>query len=198
MPDRPGWTCVPPSRVLLPAIFPSMASSLEAALEAKYDVGKHRVISSTHISDRTAGIVARLTSESPPGEKPAVVCLTAQAKVASKLISVIEITKRELASRGLKCYQYNAMSSQLMDVPRSTRKPAKAAGESDSEDAFETMGASEPETKKRNVPLMTVYLSRMSIKELRTEYGLVLREALFERESWTDKAIGSRRQGDGA
>ena len=53
--------------------------------------------------------------------KPGVVALYARSNVASKLISVVEITKRDIESqpKGGKWYQYSRVSSELKEIPRS-------------------------------------------------------------------------------
>ena len=149
---------------------------------AKYELLQLNVLSSTQISSRTASIIAHLTAERGVGDKPVVVSLSAKAKVASKLVSIVEIAKRELASKGVKCYQYNALASEMVDVPREPKKRADAGrkageeGEDDSDDAFETMGAPAGDLKKRNVPVMTIYLFKSPVRELRAEYGYVFCE----------------------
>lgn len=164
---------------------------VDDTLLQRYEVVSFRIISSSQISDRATTIISRLTAERQDGEKPVIVSLTAQAKVASKLISIIEIAKRELASKSIRCFQYNALSSQMIEVPRTNLR--KANGDShqvaqdhagtDSDDAFETMGASPDSMKKRNVPVMTVFLAGMSVKELRAEYGSVTSKIAYSSDA---------------
>ncbi|OCL01325.1 hypothetical protein AOQ84DRAFT_393738 [Glonium stellatum] len=49
----------------------------------------------------------------------------------------------------------------------------EAGGEDEEEEAFETMRfeSGEPRTKVRAVPVMTIYLSRVPIPELKAEFG---------------------------
>merc|ERR1711967_181476 len=113
----------------------------------KYRHVQLNVLSSTQIASRTSKIISHL--EGQPGEdgKPTVVSLTARAKAASKLISIAEIVKRDLAAREVRCYQYNALDSELADIPRDRRpkQPADPVGgaeeDEESDEAFETMGA---------------------------------------------------------
>lgn len=150
-------------------------------LLAKHELVKLSVRSSTQISSRTAAIRSRLTAEHQPSEKPVVVSLTARAAVASKLISIVEIAKRDLVSKGVKIYQYNALTSEMLDIAREPKKkatgsdgPVKEGAENDdSDDAFETMGAPTDATKRRDAPVMTIYLSTMPVKELKAAYGYV-------------------------
>ncbi|KAI6865030.1 hypothetical protein KC343_g2935 [Hortaea werneckii] len=143
----------------------------------KYRHVQLNVVSSTQIASRTSKIISHLDEQ--PGEdgKPTVVSLTARAKAASKLISIAEIVKRDLAARDVRCYQYNALDSELADIPRDRRpkQPADSVGgaeeDGESDEAFETMGAPTGPTKKRSVPVMTIYFSKVPIKELKADYG---------------------------
>ena len=150
----------------------------EATLSQKYNLVKYNIISSTHISSRTAAIIAKLEANENDG-KPTLVALSAKARTGSKLISIVEIAKRELAAKGHYCFQYNALSSETIEVklnPKSDTNRAKqqATNEdgSEVEDAFETMGSSrETGAKKRLIPIMTTYLCAASVKELKNAYG---------------------------
>lgn len=141
----------------------------EDALATKYNVTKLSVASGTQVSSRVSAIVAKLGSSSQTDSKPTILCLTAKAKAANKLISVVEIGKRELATKGIKCFQYNVLSSQMIEIDR---QPSKAGDGDEDEAAFETMdGATTVGTKKkRNVPVLTIYLASRSIEELKIEY----------------------------
>ena len=150
----------------------------EEALAEKYDLIKLSVISSSAISNRTTKIIEKLQNANVDG-KPNLIVLTSTARTASKLVSVVEIAKRELAKTGKKCFQYNALSSQMTEIERNGNQGANGSkavegGEdgSESEDAFQTMGA-QPKVgkKKRLVPVMTIYLCANSVKELKNAYG---------------------------
>ena len=150
----------------------------ESALAQKYNVITLSVTSSTQISSRAVAVIEKLQSTSN-GDKPDVFVLQSKARTASKLISIVEIAKRELAKKGHKCFQYNALSSEMIEIEREPKRGANeskdgAAGpnESESDDAFETMGA-EPKTgtKKRLIPALTTYLCATSVKELKNAYG---------------------------
>ncbi|KAK5675961.1 hypothetical protein LTS10_011250 [Elasticomyces elasticus] len=150
----------------------------EESLTQTFELTKSRVISSTSVAVRTSAVIATLSRPAAKGDKkPAIACLTAEAKVASKLVSVVEIAKRDLATKGIKCFQYNALGSHVVDVPRERRKPrggeVKKTGDAEEadEDAFQTMADPMGATKKRSVPTMTIYLSPVSVKELRAAYG---------------------------
>ncbi|KAK4901755.1 hypothetical protein LTR27_001527 [Elasticomyces elasticus] len=150
----------------------------EESLTQTFELTKSRVISSTSVAVRTSAVIATLSRPAAKGDKkPAIACLTAEAKVASKLVSVVEIAKRDLTTKGIKCFQYNTLGSHLVDVPRERRKPGgKEAGKTgdgdvEDEDAFQTMADPMGATKKRTVPTMTIYLSPVPVKELRAAYG---------------------------
>jgi hypothetical protein len=148
-------------------------------LRDRYDIKTLSVISSTQISSRTTAILSALSPDVPSdGEKPVIVRLTSQSRTASKLISIVEIAKRDLASNKLQCYQYNVLSSQMKEIPRERRNPNGHKGnehaasdvDDDDENAFQTMGDVSG-MKKRCVPVMQIYLSRSPVKELRVQYG---------------------------
>lgn len=153
----------------------------DTTLQETHLLVKFSIHSSTQISSRTSAVLSNLQQQQPSNRttneggqkdnKPTLVILTAKSKATSKLISIVEIAKRELAAQGVKCFQYNALTSELLDVPRKKAKVGVGKG-SESEDAFETMGERElGEMKKRNVPIMTVYLSTSSVRDLKMAYG---------------------------
>lgn len=149
----------------------------EDVLASKYELVNLSVHSSTQISSRAAAVVTKLSAAQSSDAKPVIVTMRTGARTASKLISIAEIAKRDLTSKGVKMCQYTALSSEMIEVERKPKRKAVAVGEQENEggesdDAFETMGAaSETGTKKRSVPVLTVYLSAKPIKELRNEYG---------------------------
>jgi hypothetical protein len=152
----------------------------EASLERQYDVVQLSVQQSTQISRRAQEIVGKLTAETAAGAKPVLLRLQGRSKAATKLISIVEIAKRDLSSQGISCNQYNALSSVLVDIPRQPKKQAdapevdgKGDGE-DSGDAFQSIEDPLGETKKRNQPVLTIYLSKAWVKELRNECGYVI------------------------
>ncbi|KJX93775.1 hypothetical protein TI39_contig4258g00008 [Zymoseptoria brevis] len=150
-----------------------------------------------------------------------IVALTApNPRAAGKLISIVEIVKRELESRkkasevggevkakGGGWWQYTQLKSVVQEVPRERKREVKAGGDGgeggvdgriekddeEEEDAFEVMDpaktngkrkregaefekAGEVEqgdstTKKRAMPVLTVYLSTAPVKELRMAFG---------------------------
>lgn len=144
----------------------------EEALSQSHSLIRLSVISSTQISTRVSQILEKLGNVTPDG-KPVIIALASKSKVASKLISIVEIVKRELTAKNIKCYQYNALLSQLITVENNpenrkndnTEKSMKEADGEDSDEAFQTMG--ESGQKQKTVPFMTTYLSVQPVKELK-------------------------------
>ncbi|KAH0144968.1 hypothetical protein KCU67_g12854, partial [Aureobasidium melanogenum] len=112
-------------------------------------------------------LIAHIKS-TPADSKPAIVALHAKAPVANKLISIVEIAKRELKENGLKIYQYNALASELIETTPTTKDATNQDAMSDEEPAFEKV---DQRTAVRNIPTMTTYLSLNPIKELKQAYG---------------------------
>ena len=101
--------------------------------------------------------------------------MKAKADVSSKLISVVEIAKRDLHAKNIKVYQYSDLDSEI------TKRKSKTiteniestmiehgAAEQCEDDAFQTMPGKE---KIRAVPVLTVYLAVKSIKDLKAAFG---------------------------
>lgn len=160
----------------------------EDHLAKKYNLTKLNVASGTQITIRAAAVIQTL-SKSSSTDKPTVVSLGTKSRNANKLVSIVEIAKRDLLAKGLKVYQYNALSSEVVELERKPKQPdggdgpdAAAGGERDeSDDAFETMGEKGPEgPKKRMIPVMTTYLSTSSIKELKNQFGYGTRPSSFK------------------
>lgn len=155
----------------------------DSSLASSYTLIKLSVHNSTQIASRTTAVISALlgdgttpaTTTDETNTKPSLVILTARSKAANKLISIVEIIKRDLAGKGVAVYQYNVLGSEMMEVPRGGE--AKKGVESDAdgvgeEAGFEMMGE-KGDVKKRAVPIMTTYLSRGSVKELKVVYGYV-------------------------
>ena len=122
--------------------------------------------------------------------KPGVVALDAGASDASKLITTIEILKKDIFenNRSGKWYQYNRVASELVQIPRKFSKmdmPVRGrAPAQDDEDAMDlgalsiadaaasaTNNQVNTDTKSRAMPMMTIYMSRVPVPELRQEFG---------------------------
>ena len=159
------------------------------AVDEKTLAEHHEIIhiscqSNTQISAKATKIISTLSA--PKGDattettnkKPALVILAAQSRWANKLISIVEIAKRDLEAKGVKVFQYNALSSEIVKIERKLRPqglgaaPAAEDGGASEDEAFQTMGAGEEGgMRKRAAPVMTTYLTTQSVKSLRTEFG---------------------------
>lgn len=152
----------------------------ESLLQRDYNLVKLSVLTSTQISNRTSAVVTNLRPENADEEKSAlakktIVVLTAKSKAAPKLISIVEIVKRELASKNVKCFQYNALSSQHVRIPKGG-EDAEAEG---SGDGPEPMDAAIGGDETQKVPVMTVYLSTVPVRELKAAHGYVAARVLL-------------------
>ena len=192
------------------------------SLQVKYEFSAMSIISSSKIETKVKTLLARVAAFSwaTPGAKPNVVVLSAKAGVANKMISVVEIAKRELEAEGAKWWQYSRVHSQITELKEKTSKgtdggktlaqweieqAAKSGAEpqdlkngaDDSamtdadgeeevdEDAFETAAPNGNEVtsapaeeiparkKIRAVPVLTIFMSRVPVNELKQEYGCV-------------------------
>lgn len=155
-------------------------------LDTKYNILRLNVISSNSIQSRTVSLVEHLRQESA-SQKTAIASLRAKASVANKLISAIEIAKRDLSQNNEKVYQYNALTSEMANVKSAKSRVAEGGrsgnddggdgGDGDAAAAQEEDEAFEPLEQKdetEEVPVLTIYLSLASIKELRDAHGFVV------------------------
>ena len=189
-------------------------------LTQKYSFATMSVNTGSKIEQKVRVLISRLSRFNFLDReiKPGVVALRARANVASKLITVVEIAKREIEykERSGKWYQYSQVSAELREIPRNKAKKgprgqqgdadgAKQAGKSlkewelskkqdtveaasdgnptidlsggdnEEEAAFEIMADARPgrgaeDTKLRNIPLLTIYMSRVPVPELKVEF----------------------------
>ncbi|KAH7419935.1 hypothetical protein BKA64DRAFT_699938 [Cadophora sp. MPI-SDFR-AT-0126] len=184
-----------PETSLLVPIFPG--------LETTHTVTTMSIISSSNINKKVSRIL-ELLSEKPTGggeQKCAVVMLYAKAPVVSKVVSVAEIAKRELAVEGGKWFSYCVVGEVLGErkegdkekgkeksggkrdqgkeaVAEESRDEDEGEEEEEEEEAFEVMKTPferalemEGKPKVRAMPVMSLYLSRARIEALRKVYG---------------------------
>ncbi|KAI1207136.1 uncharacterized protein F4807DRAFT_188497 [Annulohypoxylon truncatum] len=145
------------------------------AVESKYDVQVHSIISSSKIQKKVAAILQHLDS---PASKTAVSILRAKASDAGKLVSVAEIAKRELGKRtdgGRVWFQYIALGEELKEIPREGDTVIEETRLDDDDVDFEVMKtpfqrAIETQPRLRGVPIVSLFLCRVSIEELK-RYG---------------------------
>ena len=149
-------------------------------LAKRYHITSLSVASGTQVSTRVSDIIKHLNHGPKDDGKPVILGLSTSSRNANKLITIVEIAKRELATKGAQLYQYNALGSETIKVERKAKqskeksKDASLGVDDQSDDAFETMGENDGGGEKiRLVPTMTTYLSSASIKELKMQYGYV-------------------------
>jgi hypothetical protein len=171
----------------------------DAALSETHTITRLSIQSNTQISAKATNVISKLSptiqekdtskTDTDSNAKPPLIILRAQSRWASKLISIVEIAKRNLESpdSGIKIFQYSSLSTEMVEIERKPKTKGLGAslpeGEgSDDEGAFQTMGASAPTAssgqdecglKKRAVPVLTVYLATRPVKALRSEFGWV-------------------------
>ncbi|KAF2142540.1 uncharacterized protein K452DRAFT_297808 [Aplosporella prunicola CBS 121167] len=133
----------------------------------------------------------------PSSSYPGVAHLEARAPAANKLVTVLEIAKRQLEAEGRAWWSYAGVRGELTVVdraPKAKAKPTEGEKESESarkgevgdkaearveedddddEDAFEPLGkrALLPEKKVRSVAVMVAYLATQPVPALKALYG---------------------------
>jgi hypothetical protein len=177
----------------------SSANSRQSELPTiPHDARSMSIISSSHIQQtvaRALEVLSRDPETAPTGSR--VIMLHSKAPVASKMVTIAEIAKREIARAGGKWYQYNKVEQTMVEQKNGPKEASSKAGKdkvsaggtpradvaegegSESEEdttAFETMKtpferANEGKSKVRAVPTMTIYLARDRIDSLRKAYG---------------------------
>jgi hypothetical protein len=170
----------------------------DITLSETHDITRLSIQSNTQISAKVTNVISKLSPSADSttnASKPPLIILRAQSRWASKLISIVEIAKRNLDSTdsngsGAKILQYSSLSSEIIEIERKPKTKGLGAtlpeGEDDDDDdddgAFQTMGAAAPAAaagedeggmKKRAVPVLTVYLAAKPVKALRSEFGWV-------------------------
>jgi hypothetical protein len=137
----------------------------DTTLSQTHTITRLSIQSNTQISAKATNVISKLSSTQEDPTKPPLVILRAQSRWASKLISIVEIAKRNLAespppptttngSSGIEIFQYSSLSSEIVEIERKPKPKPKGGlgaplpegegeGEgSDDEGAFQTMGAS--------------------------------------------------------
>lgn len=132
------------------------------------DITSGNVHSSNKISKQASRIITHFSIKNSPHDKARtlVMPITADAAVANKLVSIVEIAKRELAKNGHKIYQYNVLASRTIDVK--LKAVNGDSGTASDEDAFEAI---KPILKKQTIPTMTIYICSAPIRRLKDAYG---------------------------
>lgn len=153
-----------------------------------HDILIMSVISSSKIQKKTTAVLKHLaTYPAVPPAKPALVLAHSKADTTAKLITVIEIAKRDIGSSGGKWFQYNVVYQVMQQQKEKGKKKdsnkhkdtAEVDDEQEAEDKeeqLETMKtpferAIEGQPKVRAIPHLAIYLSRIRIESLRKKHG---------------------------
>lgn len=177
-----------------------ISPSLMKSIVTTYEITSMKIISSSKIQLKVTAIIEKLSSFSfVAATKPNIFLLHAQSAVASKLITIVEITKREIAKAGGKWYQYNVLG-QILAPPEKKSAAMKGTGFTlgpninadmdamevddkeekqtidDEETSFETMKtplerAIEGKPKVQAIPVILIFLTRVRNDALKGAYG---------------------------
>jgi hypothetical protein len=148
----------------------------DAALSETHTITRLSIQSNTQISAKATNVISKLSpsensTTDPSTSKPPLIILRAQSRWASKLISIVEIAKRNLesppstasggdssSSSGIKVFQYSSLSTEIVEFERKPKPKGLVGGaqllpggegedeDDDDEGAFQTMGASSAAT----------------------------------------------------
>ncbi|KZF25639.1 hypothetical protein L228DRAFT_259034 [Xylona heveae TC161] len=181
-----------------PASSFSSSSSLPACIEgfeSSYDVTAINIISASSIQENVLKVIKVLDidlTEAKPKTKAPLVILTGQGAVTGKLISIVEIAKRNAKNKGVRVFQYSSLGSiskeeMLQKKQQQTRQGQKneevdrTAREGEEVESTQTIESQEGfalalpsnggQKKARQIPVLTIYLSNSTIKHLKEKYG---------------------------
>jgi hypothetical protein len=151
----------------------------DSTLSETHEITRLSIQSNTQISAKATNVISKLSATTQQADSstnnadttanPPLIILRAQSRWASKLISIVEIAKRNLESppttssggdtnSSVKVFQYSSLSTEIVKIER-TPKPKGLGGaarplpvgegegeDDDDEGAFQTMGASSAAT----------------------------------------------------
>jgi hypothetical protein len=146
----------------------------DSTLSETHEITRLSIQSNTQISAKATNVISKLsaTQDSSADDttaKPPLIVLRAQSRWASKLISIVEIAKRNLESppttssggdtnSSVKVFQYSSLSTEMIEIERKPKPKGLVGGaqtlpggegegsDDDDEGAFQTMGASSAAT----------------------------------------------------
>lgn len=98
-------------------------------LQTKYDFTTMSIISSSKIEQKVRNLLLRLEkfSFADVNAKPGVVVLHAKANVVAKMVSIIEIAKKNITDEGGKWWQYSRLHGQIAEL-KEKPGPSESAG----------------------------------------------------------------------
>ncbi|ELR06320.1 hypothetical protein GMDG_07911 [Pseudogymnoascus destructans 20631-21] len=140
-----------------------------------------QILTSTKMHTKITTLLTQLRSFSfaapAAAAKPVIVIAWAKAKSAGKLVSVMEVVKREIGGEGGCGFSITGLGRGLGGGEGwGGGEDGEGDVEMEEDEGFEMMKtrverAIEGTEKLRSVPVMTVYLSRVRIEALREAYG---------------------------
>ncbi|MCJ1279098.1 hypothetical protein MMC21_006922 [Puttea exsequens] len=114
-------------------------------LQAKYEISTMSIISSSKMEHRVRNLLER-ASKAPASDvkaKPGVVVLHAYGNVAGKMISIVEIAKKQIEKENGQWWQYSKLHSEKKPFkPKQRRK--RAAGEVMADEEHESARSNSP------------------------------------------------------
>lgn len=166
-------------------------------LKGKYSIATTSVIGSSKINKKVTQVLSHLghvdlfSQSSVPG----VMMVHARASDANKMVTVMEIAKRQMNQAGQPWYQYNRVY-EVADGRGATGNPngrgadqtvientvlgGDEAGEDDEDDAFETvetafeLAVREKPAEESKATYMSIFLSRVPMPELQSKAYITL------------------------
>lgn len=169
-----------------PQVDPSTSLPLPKTLSDHFDLKLLNISSASKIHAKVTQVLGVLASfPVAMGAKNAVVLLRAKPNACVKMISIVEIVKREISStmQG-KWYQYNVLDhtpEESYTFPKNAKAETQIAKEdNDIDDVDKEISENKDAPFERAIfgvskvkvhPVMSIYLSRVRIEELRKKYG---------------------------
>jgi hypothetical protein len=168
-------------------VIPGLAPPVDDTWKQAFRIEEMNIITSSNIQKKVTRAVG-VIMDGAAVKSSAVVKLHAKGPATAKMITVAEITKRQIGLAKEKWFQYNKVEQVMAErkegegIDGGNKKKEKekegvdGKEDEDGDDTFETMKtpferANEGRPKVRAVPAMTIYISRTRIEELRKSYG---------------------------
>ena len=114
-------------------------------LQNKYDFTTMSILSSSKIEQKVRNLLLRVSkfNFADIKAKPGIVVLHAKAKAAGKMVSIVEIAKREIQKENGKWYQYSKLHGEIIESKAKETKP-KGGGKTLDEWSKEKSGDGTP------------------------------------------------------
>ncbi|KAI4189407.1 MAG: hypothetical protein L6R41_001515 [Letrouitia leprolyta] len=114
-------------------------------LQGEFDISTMSIISSSKINQKVKALLDRVEkfTFADVNARPGIVVVEAKAAVASKMISVVEIAKADIAKRHGKWYEYTKLRSELLPLKvkrKQKKQPPGGNTPANGEDTQDAMG----------------------------------------------------------